>query len=134
MIHGILGNLGFKSTVHEPCLYLGKIGNETLFLLWKVDDFAISTSTVSLGKDLLSRIQLHLQKPIKHLGVLEMYNCLDISQTNIFIKVNCATYLQKGLQSHGLLSDSHHPVPTSMQINAAFHERLNTSSGPDTPE
>ena len=105
------------STAHR-CTYSAK---------W--DNFAISAPALDHGNKLLSMIQTHLTQPMKHLGTLTMYNGLDVTQADKFIKVFYRTYLRKVLEGQRWLSDSSNPVSTPMQSKAAFLRSLDTSTG-----
>ena len=123
-------HLGFSSTTHKPCLYSGKIDNETVFLLRQVDDFAVSASHRDICDKVFASIQTKLTQPLKLLGVLTMYNGLDIAQHDKYIKISCQTYLHKILQGHGWLSDSSNPVKTPMQGNSTYLKDLSDAVGP----
>ena len=134
-IHKILETIGLHSTRHEPCLYTGNIDGERVFLLRQVDDFAISTPTIDLGNKILQKIQSHLRQPMKPLGILRMFNGLDLLQTDCYTKVYCKTYLTKILQGHNW------HVPTSSTLTATpmhhdkkYLQQLETTNGPDTDE
>jgi hypothetical protein len=44
---------------------------------------------------------MHIQ--IKYQGVLQMYNGLDIKQTQYYIKIHCGTYICKALGNNSHL-------------------------------
>ena len=113
-------------------MYSGILQKERIFLLRQVDDFAVSAPTSELATLLLKNIQKHLTQPLKLLGILSMYNGLDIAQTDKYIKLTCKTYLSKILQGHGW----HHPTTQSKIRNPMNHDKnyiktIETSIGSD---
>ncbi len=92
----IFYKIGLYPTTHEPCLYLGLIknGNHLLFL-HQVDDFAIACTDESTANILLYLIDDELTIPMRRMGLLDLYNGLDVIQTCDFIKLNCSTYIKK---------------------------------------
>ena len=97
MIHPILtaSNLGFKSAKHEPCLYKGKLDGTTVFMRRQVDDFTVAAPSLETANKLFHLIHQDLKQPLKLLGVLTMFNGLDVLQGNRYIKISCATCIQK---------------------------------------
>ena len=61
---------------------------------------ATNTFAEAIATKLFSLIQKHLKQPLKFLGVLPMFNGLDISQSDKFILVSCSTYITKILEGH----------------------------------
>jgi hypothetical protein len=124
MIVGILETqLGFSSTVHERNLYRGLVDGQTVLVCRQVDDFAIASHDPATAEKLVSLINVHV--PTIHQGigtdrpsgVHSRYNGLDVHQTAEFIKLNCETYIDRVLQTHGWTSpaadesDRHDSVP-----------------------
>jgi len=103
MIDGILKGPKFnlKSATHEPYLYRGEIDGDSVLLLRQMDDFSMASLSEAIANKTFSILQADLKQPLKLLGLLSMYNGLDISQSNRFVKVSCATYLRKILKGHG---------------------------------
>jgi len=96
-----ISKLNFKNTTYEPCLYRGEIDGDSVFLLRQVDDFSVASPSEAVANVIFSILQANLKQPLKLLGLLSMYNRIDISQSNRFVKVSCATYLRKILEGHG---------------------------------
>jgi dUTP pyrophosphatase len=94
-IDQILRKIGLKPTTHEPCLYSATIDGEYILFLRQVDDFALATSQAESAKNLMNIIDGHVRISIKHLGLLTLFNGMDILQTKYYIKLHCATYLAK---------------------------------------
>lgn len=96
----ILRSCGLTPTIHEPCLYSGLINGERVILMRQVDDFAIAASSERTCNILFDMIDEQLTIPLKRLGLINMFNGLDIQQTRDWIKVSCATYLTKISERH----------------------------------
>jgi hypothetical protein len=74
-------------------------GNRVLFL-HQVDVFSIACSDKSTAKSLLELLDDELTIPMKHMGLLDLYNGLDVIHMRDFIKINCSTYIEKILEKH----------------------------------
>jgi hypothetical protein len=81
-------------TIHEPCLYLEIIADHCVLFLCQVDDFAIACEHESTANILLDMLDNKLTIPLKQMGLLDIYNGLDILQTKDFIKITCTTYIE----------------------------------------
>jgi hypothetical protein len=86
--------IGYKPTHHKPCLYqqTTEDGHWTM-LLRQMDDFAFAVPTEAIAKSLVSNIDNHLRIRIKYLGILTMFNGMDVSQSQYYLKIHCTTYL-----------------------------------------
>ena len=93
MIHNILtgDTLNFKSANHEAYLYNGVIGNLPIFLLRQVDDFAVAAPSELITNKLFAVLQFSFKQLLKLLGILKLFNSLDINQDNKFIRISCFT-------------------------------------------
>ena len=58
---------------------------------------------------------------IKHLGVINRFNGVDIHQTRNYIKVNTATYINKIIEDKILLSEPQHVHPLPMNPDTVFN-------------
>lgn len=96
----ILRQIGFTPTVHEPCLYSGVVDGERVLFLRQVDDFAIAASHESIANKILDKIDDFLTFPIKRLGLLKLFNGVDIEQTSEYIKISVESYLNKIMEKH----------------------------------
>ena len=96
----ILRQIGFTPTVHEPCLYSGLVDGERVLFLRQVDDFAIAASHESIANKILDKIDDFLTFPIKRLGLLKLFNGVDIDQTSEYIKISVESYLNKIMEKH----------------------------------
>ena len=101
-IDGILiDKMGFRNTTHEKCLYVKCINGENVYLLRQVDDVAIASKTKQTAEAVISEIGSYMKSPIKHEGLTELFNGVDVQQTRDFIKVHSDTYLQRVVKRHG---------------------------------
>jgi hypothetical protein len=78
---------------HEPCLYSATIDGNYILFLRQVDDFAITNLTESIATDIINKIDGYLRLKMKNLGILEMFNEVDVVQSKYYIKIHCSTYL-----------------------------------------
>ena len=133
MIHNILTgtSLNFKSATHEPCLYNGYIDGHHIFLLRQVDDFAVAAPSEAIANKLFAILQTHLKQPLKLLGVLSMFNGLNITQADKFIRVSCSTYITKILEGHNWQRPTRQsPISTPMNHDKLYMSQLEQASGP----
>ena len=136
MIDNILTGptLNFQSTTHEPCLYRGNIDDMSVYLLRQVDDFAVAAPSEAIANKIFTLLQAGLKQPLKLLGLLTMYNGLDIQQSNKFVKVSCKTYIRKILEGHGWEKQTHKsPIVSPMNHEKKYLRELETSAGPTDP-
>ena len=127
-IDTILRQHGFRPTVHAPCLYRAKIGNENVIFLRQVDDFAIATNQESLYTNICDQLDSHLLVPMKRQGLLTHYNGIDILQTRDYITLHVGSYIRRIVDSHGW-SDMH-PVALPMSADNEHVRLLDTATPP----
>jgi len=96
MTHGILTGLSinFTNASHEPCIYKGTIKGHEIFLLRQIDDFTVSAPSESIANLVCSKIQEGLTQPLKLLGILIMFNGIDIVQTSKYVKLKYTLILK----------------------------------------
>ena len=99
-IDKILRSIGFVPTIHEPCLYSGVINGKRVLLLRQVDDFATAAADASTCDTVLDLIDSHLKIPLKRLGLVTMYNGVNVEQTKHYIKLSCESYIDKISAKH----------------------------------
>ena len=127
MIHNILmsPSIGFKGTTHNPCLYNGRINGGPIFLLRQVDGFSVAAPHTEAANTLFTLVQKGLTQPLKRLGILTMFNGLDIIQGNRFIKLSCKIYLTKIMKGHGWIRPTHSlPLSPPMNYNKKYMKEL----------
>ena len=66
-----------------------------MYFIRQMDDFAISSTSKDIGKEIISKIDSHMVIKMKYLGIIERFNVVDVDQTRHYIKVNNATYITK---------------------------------------
>ena len=133
MIHNILtgSSLNFKSATHKLCLYNGIIDGHPIFLLRQVDDFTVAAPSNIIANKLFTILQSHLKQPLKLLGILTMFNGLNVTQSNKFICLSCSTYIQKILEGYNwqrLTRQS--PISTPMNHDKVYMSQFEQASGP----
>ena len=129
-IHSIfIKEFGFSSCPHEPCLYTGNYKNNKILFLQQVDDFAISSKNTSTINNFLEELDKHLKSPLKRLDKLTNFNGIELDQTQNYIKVYCSRYMNKILEGHGWLHNSHSSTRTPMTSDPETIQQLAHSSG-----
>ena len=134
----ILQDLGLTPTVHEPCLYSGIINNQRVIFKRQVDDFAIAAPDERTANILLDMIDDNLSIPIKRQGLLDMFNGIDVTQTQDYIKLDCHTYINKlsekyldtWLNKVTLTENRPTPLPT----DPSWIKKFNAAVGPSDPK
>jgi hypothetical protein len=61
----------------------------------QVDDFAIAAPNQWTANILLDMLDEKLTMPIKHQGLLDMFNGVDVVKTKNYVKIDCHTYIDK---------------------------------------
>ena len=128
----ILRTIGLSPTTHEPCLYSGIVDNQRVLLLRQVDDFAVATSSETLASRVFDRIDDHLTIPLKRLGLITLFNGLDIVQSRDYVKVSCRSYIERICEKYldGWLS-KHHIAnrPTPLPQTDSFIKSFLSATG-----
>jgi hypothetical protein len=96
----ILHDIGLTPTVHEPCLYSGTFDGKRALFMRQVDDFVIATPDSRTADIVMDLIDKKLTIPIKRQGYLDMYNGVDIIQTQFYIKINVKSFIEKTFEKH----------------------------------
>ena len=91
----ILRSIGLFPTTHEPCLYSGLVAGHRVLLLRQVDDFAVAAASESITSQVFDLIDDHLTIPLKRLGLINLFNGLNVTQTQDYIKISCKTYIER---------------------------------------
>mmetsp|Transcript_29198 Transcript_29198/g.41778 ORF Transcript_29198/g.41778 Transcript_29198/m.41778 type:complete len:582 (+) Transcript_29198:2850-4595(+) len=132
-INKILQDLGLTPTTHEPCLYSGQIqGNRVLFLR-QVDDFAVAAKDRQCAEQLIDAINNKMRIQVKHLGIIDRFNKMDIQQTRHYVKLTCTKYLQKVIKNHrDLLTNPINILPVPLHADSTFIKQLEQAPVPNT--
>jgi hypothetical protein len=131
-IDKILRHIGLTPTTHEPCLYSATIAGEYILFLRQVDDFALATTHSTMAQQMINNIDGHMRISIKNLGLVTLFNGMDILQTKYYIKLFCSTYLAKVQKNHNWLSTNHQTYPLPYPANNAYTKSLDTAAPPTT--
>jgi hypothetical protein len=59
-----------------------------------VDNFAVATPSPSIATQIFDLIDDYLTIPLKRLGLITLFNGIDVVQTQHFIKISCKSYLE----------------------------------------
>ena len=130
MIHGILtgSTLNFSSTTHKPCLYHESINNTPIFLLHQLDNFAVAAPDQDTSKILFNKIQAELKQPLKILGLLTVFNGINVKQSKRFVRLLRSTYITKILEDHDWLRPTQKsPLCSPMNHEKSILKELETS-------
>ncbi len=60
-----------------------------------MDDFAVATATESIANVVFDLIDERLSIPLKQLGLVTLYNCVNVEQTHSYIKITCESYISR---------------------------------------
>ncbi|KAL7532881.1 hypothetical protein ACHAWF_004272, partial [Thalassiosira exigua] len=128
----ILCDLGLVPTTHEPCLYSGLVDGHRVLFKRQVDDFEIAAPNERIANILFDRIDDKITFPLKRMGLVDMFNGLDILQTRDYIKVYCQTYIErisaKHLSTWMTIKDAPtHPTP--LPTNNTFLKNFLSAEG-----
>jgi len=133
----IIRGCGLTPTVHKPCLYSGVIAGERVLLKRQVDDFAIASRTQHTCDLVFYMIDDKLMLPLKRLGLVNLFNGLDVLQTRDYIKISCATYIDKISEKHltNWMRNFDVPVsrPTPLPSRPSFMKTFLAAEGDDDP-
>ena len=133
-IDRILRNLGLKPATHEPCFYSGTFQGERLNFLRQVDDFAVAANNREVAMNLITALNEQMRIEVKHLGLIDRFNGLDIQKTRYYVKLTCEKYLRKMIKGHDdLLKKKNvptHPVP--LPADPIYIRNLETADVPKT--
>jgi hypothetical protein len=79
----ILTECGLVATIHKPCLYSGSIQGKRVILKQQVDNFAIAALDKQTVNILIDMINDKLMIPMKRQGYIDMYNGINVLQTQL---------------------------------------------------
>jgi hypothetical protein len=134
----ILREIGLTPTVHEPCLYSGTINGKRILFMRQVDDFAIAAPDEHTSEVLMDLIDEKLRIPIKRQGYLDMYNGVDIQQTQHYIKLSVKTFAEKVFTAHlATWMKTSYPMPsrsTPLPSDQQWLRKFNAAIGDPDPK
>jgi len=132
-IDGILRELGLKPAVHEPCLYAGEINGHRVLFLRQVDDFAVASSDMQTARELIDAINAKMRIDVKHLGIIDRFNGVDVHQTRYYVKITCEKYLHKMIKAHDWLLKGTTPInPIPLPADNHYIRKLEEAVVPAT--
>ena len=131
----ILRSIGLFPTTHEPCLYSGLVDGQRVLLLRQVDDFAVAAPSDQVASTIFDLIDDHLTIPLKRLGLISLFNGIDIVQTKHFIKLSCKSYVERicekyldGWLGKHFMPSRPTPLPQSESFMKSFLSAVGDSS------
>ena len=95
----------FKTTTHDQTIYKTIYKGKLVFLLWQVDNFALACNK-STTKEIYNIIDhiLRLEKepcePLSYLGLVSIFNGVDIEQSSEYIQILYSEYIDRVLRTH----------------------------------
>jgi hypothetical protein len=90
-IDKILCDMGFTPTVHDPCLYFSLINRQRVLFMCQVNDFAVAAPNKQIVNQVFDMLVDQLTFSMKCMGLINLFNGLDITQTADFVKISCST-------------------------------------------
>ena len=136
-INGILLNkIGFKNSVHEPCLYqLNRFG-EKILLLRQVDDFALACDSEETANRIWDLIKNKLVADLDWQGLIQRFNGIDVQQHQDYIHINCKTYIDKITRDKPWLTSQEyeHNNPIPMNPDSKYMGEFDLTEGPVSPK
>jgi hypothetical protein len=129
-----LKELGLQPTTHEPCLYAGTIQEHRILFLRLVDDFAVVAKVRERAMALIQSINDKMQIDVKHLGIIERFNGVDVHQMQDYVNITCEKYLYNMLKSHNWLATTPHSNPIPLPPDTKYITQLEQAVVPNTIE
>ena len=131
----ILRSIGLTPTTHEPCLYSGLVDGQRILLLRQVDDFAVAVPSEQAASHVFDLIDEQLTIPLKRLGLVTLFNGLDITQSRHYIKISCKSYIERICDKYlEQWINKHHlpnrptPLPQTESFTRSFLSAVGDSS------
>ena len=85
----------------------------------------------AIDNSIFAKIQAGLKQPLKLLGLLTMFNGIDIIQSAWFVKFSCKTYISKIFQGHNWTRYTHKsPIASPMNHDKKYMKELELAQGP----
>jgi len=102
-IDKILKELGLQLTTHEPCLFSVTLQEHRILFQRQVDDFAVAAKMRETAIILIQSINDKMRINVKHLGIIERFNGVDVHQMQDCVKITCEEYLYNMLKEKQIL-------------------------------
>ncbi len=104
----------------------------------QVDDFAIAAPNKRTANILLNMLDEKLTMPIKHQGLLDMFNGVNVVQTRDCVKIDCHTYIDKMCSKYLTSWLTKVPLleirPTPLPSDSNWLKGFNAATGPTNPK
>jgi hypothetical protein len=75
---------------------------------------------------------------LNNLGIIKLFNGMDVLQTCGYVKINCPTYINKIVEHHGLQSNlqskKHAKLPIPMCTDSTYLAELELTDCPNDPD
>jgi hypothetical protein len=99
-VEGILkDDLGFTSTTHETCLYLGSYGGQEVLIGHQIDDFLAAGLDEQPLRDLFQYLATKINI-VAEIGLVSRFNGIEIVQDRDYVKIHVGKYIGKILSNH----------------------------------
>ena len=129
----LINELGFKATVHEPCLYYKRDeDNNITLILRQVDNFLVTNKSSDECNKIGKQIQDCMINPLNNLGTIRKFNGVNIDQTRSFNHVHCETYIKKIVTHHKWQHEKIRTKPIPMKTDVDYQTRIQLEEGPDS--
>ena len=84
----IIQKLELVPVHHEPCLYSGSYKGAGVQAKCKVEDFEIATAQPQIAEEIFDKVDDYLTFPLRRMGLLALFNGIDVLQTRDYIKIS----------------------------------------------
>ena len=128
----LLRDLGLTPTTHEPCLYSGIIAGERVLFKRQVDDFEAAVPNERIANILFDLIDDRITYPLKRMGLVTLFNGIDVRQTRDWIKISVETYIDRIMVKHmstWMTGVESFPRPTPLPSRREFLRRFLSDTG-----
>ena len=99
--------------------------------------WTVATDSASTANHTLDLIDEHLTIPLKRLGLVTLFNGLDVTQTASYIKVSCTTYIERFCEKYlaAWMNKLHMSArPTPLPQADSFMKSFLSAEGDPTPQ
>jgi hypothetical protein len=80
---------------HKPCLYFGMYHSTRVLLKHQVDNFEVACAVWSVAEAVFDEVNKYLTFPLKCIGLVTLFNEIDVLQTRDYAKIFVDTYLER---------------------------------------
>lgn len=109
-LHATLNSRGFEQSIGDPCLYIKKCGESTIYVTIYVDDILIACEDQKLIQEVASKLQNEFS--LSNLGKLTHYLGIKVERDDDGIyKINQETYIEKIINRHNLMDAKPSNIP-----------------------